>query len=573
MSSAPKVQLFLKDRLIAEVAFAGDALRIGRMKENDLVINNLAVSRFHAVLHRAADGTFELEDLGSENGSEIGGNRVEGRAAFVAGEALTIGKHTVIVVPMATDEPVVAAQAEGSSDAWDAAQTYLADPASLGMEPGAPAAAEPALTADEIAPTEQVATSEAVAEAPAALMADVPEVLSADLPGTDLLKSTSELQMQRFPDGDVEAVADMAAEDAPATPSDLGTPDPDGAFSFGEDELTVDAPADLAADEGFSLLDDSLSGAAPLDTSTPDLDPLGASGNAAPPSGEHTALFDFGSEDGEAVTAPAVDAPVVEEDNDSTMTGVDTAARAVAAEPEEALTTEWSPDADAADAARPDPSLYAGWIIQRGGTLEGVVSWETDRLEAGRADSCAIVLRDTGVSRSHAVFVRETEGYRVEDAGSVNGTWVNGERVTGTRALRVGDVVKIEDFELTFVLDHQPLGSGVQAPAPTPPPPGVDPAQQTLVASEAFGFGAAEPATDVVDLVEEDEEADEKELETLGIDDGRNTQVRLAEPEVPKVKLDLEIPRDALPTALRLAMEEAGEDALRLPAEVRIKLK
>jgi pSer/pThr/pTyr-binding forkhead associated (FHA) protein len=64
MSEAPRVQLYLQDRLLAEVPFEGDALRIGRMKENDLVVNNLAVSRFHAVVRRNGPA-LEIEDLGS----------------------------------------------------------------------------------------------------------------------------------------------------------------------------------------------------------------------------------------------------------------------------------------------------------------------------------------------------------------------------------------------------------------------------------------------------------------------------------------------------------------------------
>ena len=68
MAAGTKVQLRLGERVVAEVSFRSDELRIGRMKENDLIINNLAVSRFHAVLRRAGDG-FEIEDLGSENGT------------------------------------------------------------------------------------------------------------------------------------------------------------------------------------------------------------------------------------------------------------------------------------------------------------------------------------------------------------------------------------------------------------------------------------------------------------------------------------------------------------------------
>ena len=55
MAAGTKIQLRLGDRVVAEVAFRDGELRIGRMKENELVINNLAVSRFHAVLRRVGE--------------------------------------------------------------------------------------------------------------------------------------------------------------------------------------------------------------------------------------------------------------------------------------------------------------------------------------------------------------------------------------------------------------------------------------------------------------------------------------------------------------------------------------
>ena len=63
MAAGTKVQLRLGDRVVSEALFRDAELRIGRMKENDLVINNLAVSRFHAVLRRMGTA-FEIEDLG-----------------------------------------------------------------------------------------------------------------------------------------------------------------------------------------------------------------------------------------------------------------------------------------------------------------------------------------------------------------------------------------------------------------------------------------------------------------------------------------------------------------------------
>ena len=552
MATVPKVQLLLKDRLILEIPFTGDALRIGRMKENDLVVNNLAVSRFHAVLHRTSEGGFEIEDLGSENGTEVNGTAVAGRVAFEAGDRLTIGKHTVIVAAMATDEPVPPAGPTNASDAWDAAQTYLADGVMPTLDPS---------TQDTQEPVAEVVMEEARpgdAAAEALIMPDEPDSLSLGQAGADLVAPAAAPV--------VDESAEAASPDpagpvlGPTTPvlgpttSVLGptdSPDPAGAFSFGEDEIAGDTPVE--ADSGVSDCEEESPTGAPLFVGT---DPM--------PSGEHTALFDFGAADdlgGDTLLVP--------EAGDPTTDAIDTAPRAVAVA-DDALTTEWTAEPDPGTPACPEPGLHAGWIVQRGGKLEGVVTWDEDRLVAGRSESCAIVLADTGVSRRHATFVRRPDGYWVEDEGSVNGTRVNGERVEGARDLRVGDVVKIEDFELTFVLDHQPIGAEVMSPPRSPAGSGVDPAQQTRVA-EAWSTG--EDAPGIVDLLDEAEEADDKDLETRVVSSAAAARIGAVEDAVSPVRVEIEVPREALPPALRAAMEDAGEDVLRLPAEIRIRLR
>ena len=49
--------------------------------------------------------------------------------------------------------------------------------------------------------------------------------------------------------------------------------------------------------------------------------------------------------------------------------------------------------------------------------------------------------RDLDVSSRHAAIVRKTEGFVLQDLGSRNGTFVNGQRVTGDTLLRDGDVI------------------------------------------------------------------------------------------------------------------------------------
>jgi hypothetical protein len=79
-------------------------------------------------------------------------------------------------------------------------------------------------------------------------------------------------------------------------------------------------------------------------------------------------------------------------------------------------------------------------------TEAGVVSAGTRRqLVLGRAAGCDVVLGGRHVSRRHAAVVLRPDGWWVEDLGSRNGTWCDGERilrrrVTDGAAIQLGDV-------------------------------------------------------------------------------------------------------------------------------------
>ena len=62
-----------------------------------------------------------------------------------------------------------------------------------------------------------------------------------------------------------------------------------------------------------------------------------------------------------------------------------------------------------------------------------------------------IVLNDPGISRRHAVIVREGEEYRVQDAGSLNGTYVNRERIEEAH-LQHGDILQVGKYKLHFLV-------------------------------------------------------------------------------------------------------------------------
>ncbi|MFM7068994.1 MAG: FHA domain-containing protein [Actinomycetes bacterium] len=64
-------------------------------------------------------------------------------------------------------------------------------------------------------------------------------------------------------------------------------------------------------------------------------------------------------------------------------------------------------------------------------------------LVVGRHAGCSVVLDEQFISQQHAKFFVRSGTAFVEDLGSTNGTWVNGERATGQRPVRPGDQVQI----------------------------------------------------------------------------------------------------------------------------------
>ncbi|MCP3820617.1 FHA domain-containing protein [Streptomyces sp. A3M-1-3] len=73
-------------------------IRIGRGADNDLVIDDLVVSRRHAELRADPDGTYEIVDLGSHNGTFLNGRPVTGDARVGAGDIVGIGHSAFCLV-------------------------------------------------------------------------------------------------------------------------------------------------------------------------------------------------------------------------------------------------------------------------------------------------------------------------------------------------------------------------------------------------------------------------------------------------------------------------------------------
>ena len=68
----------------------------------------------------------------------------------------------------------------------------------------------------------------------------------------------------------------------------------------------------------------------------------------------------------------------------------------------------------------------------------------------GRHSSCELVLRKDDVSRRHAEVFYEGDSFRLRDLGSTNGTFLNGQVVEGSAALRAGDKIEIGSSIIIF---------------------------------------------------------------------------------------------------------------------------
>ena len=68
----------------------------------------------------------------------------------------------------------------------------------------------------------------------------------------------------------------------------------------------------------------------------------------------------------------------------------------------------------------------------------------------GRKDDCSVIVDTTGVSRHHARITISNKSAVLEDAGSKNGTWVNGHRVASPVSLNDGDLIGIGIAKLRF---------------------------------------------------------------------------------------------------------------------------
>jgi hypothetical protein len=88
-------------------------------------------------------------------------------------------------------------------------------------------------------------------------------------------------------------------------------------------------------------------------------------------------------------------------------------------------------------------------VVKRGPNAGSKFMLDSDVKRAGRHPDSEIFLDDITVSRRHAEVVRTSDGYVLRDVGSLNGTYLNRDRIEEA-SLGNGDEVQIGKFKLVF---------------------------------------------------------------------------------------------------------------------------
>src|SRR6478735_7221590 len=99
------------------------------------------------------------------------------------------------------------------------------------------------------------------------------------------------------------------------------------------------------------------------------------------------------------------------------------------------------------------PAGHALLVVQRGPGSGSRFLLDADVVNAGRHPDSEIFLDDVTVSRRHAEFHRDGESFTVSDVGSLNGTYVNRDRIDRVQ-LTDGDEVQIGKYRLVFFSGH-----------------------------------------------------------------------------------------------------------------------
>ena len=100
------------------------------------------------------------------------------------------------------------------------------------------------------------------------------------------------------------------------------------------------------------------------------------------------------------------------------------------------------------DALRTGTALL---VVLRGPNTGARFLLDDDEVNSGRHPDSDIFLDDVTVSRKHAEFLRHRTAFEVKDLSSLNGTYLNQQRIEGDMPIANGDELQVGKFKLVFV--------------------------------------------------------------------------------------------------------------------------
>ena len=125
-------------------------------------------------------------------------------------------------------------------------------------------------------------------------------------------------------------------------------------------------------------------------------------------------------------------------------------------------------------------------VMRSGPSIGQIYPLDKSEMVIGRDLSNEIVISDSEVSRRHARLFMQGANYVIEDLGSTNGTFVNGQRLMGSYVLRPGEIITFgETLSLVFegAVDSDATvasGSAFNLPPAQAPQRQAQPAQQQM---------------------------------------------------------------------------------------------
>jgi predicted component of type VI protein secretion system len=140
-------------------------------------------------------------------------------------------------------------------------------------------------------------------------------------------------------------------------------------------------------------------------------------------------------------------------------------------------------------------------VMRLGPTPGKLIPLNSNEVGLGRDIVNEIIVNDPEISRKHARFVRVGGGYQLEDLGSTNGTYVNGQRLMGPHQLESGELIMFGEnvgmvYERVSFDPDATLVSAAEAEV-TPTPPRPMPAYSPIPPPASFKEFPFESAEDV----------------------------------------------------------------------------